>query len=74
MNMKKSVFLFIGLFLSLIVNSQELLPTSTTGQIINHTYYSLSCSEPNEQAEWVYYNLTPSLFNGSASRPSKRNS
>jgi len=53
---------------SSIVLSQPLLPTSTTGQVIHHTYYSLSYSEPNKQPEWVYYQLTPSLITGSASR------
>ncbi|NNC50879.1 MAG: DNA/RNA non-specific endonuclease, partial [Flaviramulus sp.] len=33
------------------------LPTSTTGQIIHHEGYSLSYSEPHEQAEWVAYEL-----------------
>ncbi|MBP2832580.1 DNA/RNA non-specific endonuclease [Aquimarina sp. U1-2] len=33
------------------------LPTSTTGTIIMHTYYSLSYSEKHEQAEWVAYQL-----------------
>ena len=34
------------------------LPTSTTGQVVHHNYYSLSYSEPHEQAEWVAYELT----------------
>src|SRR5690606_36342525 len=33
------------------------LPTSTTGQVIHHEGYSLSYSEPHEQAEWVAYEL-----------------
>jgi len=33
------------------------LPTSTTGQIVYHQGYTLSYSEPNEQAEWVAYEL-----------------
>lgn len=33
------------------------LPSSTTGQIIHHSGYSLSYSEPHEQAEWVAYSL-----------------
>lgn len=33
------------------------LPSSTTGQIIYHKYYTLSYSEAHEQAEWVAYNL-----------------
>lgn len=33
------------------------MPTSTTGQIVHHKGYSLSYSEPHEQAEWVAYEL-----------------
>lgn len=33
------------------------LPSSTTGQIVHHEHYSLSYSEPHEQAEWVAYEL-----------------
>ncbi|NRR91613.1 DNA/RNA non-specific endonuclease [Winogradskyella undariae] len=33
------------------------LPTSTTNQIVHHQNYSLSYSEPHEQAEWVAYEL-----------------
>ncbi|SDW51211.1 endonuclease G [Lutibacter oricola] len=36
----------------------DFLPTSTTGQIVKHNFYSLSYSEKHEQAEWVAYNLT----------------
>ncbi|MGJ8592524.1 MAG: DNA/RNA non-specific endonuclease [Aquaticitalea sp.] len=42
-------------------NTKEFfLPTSTTGQIIHHESYSLSYSEPHEQAEWVAYELKKS--------------
>ena len=34
-----------------------LLPASTTGQVVHHQGYSLSYSEPHEQAEWVAYEL-----------------
>lgn len=33
------------------------LPTSTTGAIVEHAYFSLSYSEAHEQAEWVAYEL-----------------
>jgi endonuclease G, mitochondrial len=33
------------------------LPTSTTNDIITHKYFTLSYSEPHEQAEWVAYEL-----------------
>jgi endonuclease G len=49
-------------------SAQELLPTSTTGQIFRHTYYTLSYSEADEQAEWVYYQLTPELIKGKQPR------
>ncbi len=34
-----------------------LVPSSTTGQVINHDHFSLSYSEAHEQAEWVIYML-----------------
>lgn len=33
------------------------LPSSTTGEIVHHEYYSLSYNELHEQAEWVAYEL-----------------
>ena len=66
----KSIITILTVLLSISIASsaQELLPTSTTGQIIKHTYYTLSYSEANEQAEWVYYELTPALINGKQKR------
>lgn len=43
------------------------LPVSN-GEVVNHSYYSLSYSEPNEQAEWVYYRLSEDLLSGNVSR------
>ena len=34
------------------------LPTSTTGQIVQHQYYTMSYSEEHEQPEWVAYEIT----------------
>ncbi|TYA53246.1 DNA/RNA non-specific endonuclease [Formosa maritima] len=46
------------------------LPTSTTGQIVHHNSYSLSYSEPHEQAEWVAYELKKEhLSNSNFKRP-----
>lgn len=46
------------------------LPTSTTGQVIHHEGYSLSYSEPHEQAEWVAYELKKEhLSNSNFKRP-----
>tara|TARA_R110000765_G_scaffold29645_3_gene70571 strand:- start:1268 stop:2080 length:813 start_codon:yes stop_codon:yes gene_type:complete len=36
---------------------KELLPSSTTGEVVDHSYFSLSYNEPFEQAEWVAYVL-----------------
>lgn len=33
------------------------LPSSTTGEVVHHSYYSLSYNESYEQAEWVAYVL-----------------
>ena len=66
----KSVILFFTLILSISFAStaQELLPTSTTHQIVKHNYFTLSYSEPNEQAEWVYYELTSDMLRGKQKR------
>jgi endonuclease G, mitochondrial len=66
----KSVITFFTLILSISFAStaQELLPASTTGHIYRHTYYSLSYSEANEQAEWVYYIVTSEMLKGKQPR------
>ncbi|PKP14036.1 MAG: endonuclease [Bacteroidetes bacterium HGW-Bacteroidetes-3] len=46
------------------------LPTSTTGQVVHHQFYSLSYNEKYEQAEWVAYELTSKqLLSIPAKRP-----
>lgn len=40
------------------VSNFNFLPTSTTGQVVHHQFYSLSYHEKYEQAEWVAYELT----------------
>lgn len=40
--------------------SEDLLPSSTTGEVVHHEYFSLSYNEPYEQAEWVAYELKKS--------------
>lgn len=65
--MKFNIILFIMLLIFNISVAQEYIPTST-GEIIRHTYYTLSYSELHEQAEWVYYKLTPDMLNGKTKR------
>ncbi len=35
----------------------DFLPSSTTGEVVKHHYYTLSYSEAHEQAEWVAYTI-----------------
>lgn len=52
------------------LTSEFFLPTSTTGQIVHHEGFSLSYSEPHEQAEWVAYELKKEqLSNTNFERP-----
>lgn len=44
-------------------DSEYFLPTSTTGQIIRHQFYTISYSEAHEQAEWVAYILRRDSLN-----------
>lgn len=68
MNPLPTIFLFLILTTASQAQDPGLLPTSTTGHIINHTYYTLSYSEEHEQAEWVAYELTKQDVAGVAKR------
>jgi endonuclease G len=64
-----SLSFFCLLSFTSIAQISNFIPTSTTGQIITHSYYSLSYSATNKQAEWVIYELTKyNLLNGSIAR------
>ena len=62
---------FIFCFYSAGAVSDTLLPTNNKGVTIKHTYYTLSYSGKDKQAEWVAYSLTPMSINGSQKRASK---
>ena len=80
--MKKIISLFIILLTTLsctrsdnlsapkdkVNSSSTLIPTNNRGYLIAHTYYSLSYSESNRQAEWVAYDLNPASINGTQVR------
>ncbi len=51
-----------------VLLSQELLPTSSTNEIVKHTYFTISYAKEHKQAEWVYYELTPEFITGTQSR------
>lgn len=44
------------------------LPTSTTHQLVQHTHFTLSYSEADEQAEWVAYQLARTELQSMAER------
>ena len=52
----------------LIAQKVDLLPTSTTNEIIYHQYYTLSFSDSNKQAEWVAYLLVKPMISGKSVR------
>jgi endonuclease G len=66
----KSIAAILTILLSItfVTSAQELLPTSTTHQIVKHSYYTLSYSEKDEQPEWVYYELTAEMLKGKQPR------
>ncbi len=45
----------------------DLTPQSS-GEIIEHTYYTIAYDEEHEQAKWVYYTLTPDMVKGAVKR------
>ncbi len=50
--------------------SEAILPASTTGEVVRHTWFVLSYNEDHEQAEWVAYELTRDRLNQNwAERP-----
>ena len=66
--MKRVLFLLF-IFLPVFLFGQcDLLPTSTTHEIVKHTYYTLSYSKKDEQAEWVAYLLTHSMLTHKSER------
>ena len=68
-----TLILFLAIALSPILGfsqneSFSFLASSTTGDIVVHSYYTLSYDEEHEQAEWVAYRLTSEMINGSTKR------
>lgn len=65
----KKAFLFLAVLLlgALSIKSKDYFPSSN-GEIVKHTYYTLSYSESNEQSEWVYYRLTSDMISGNEAR------
>ena len=68
--MKNIILLILSIYTVNFSQAQKFdyLPTSTTNEVIQHTYYTLSYSEQHEQAEWVAYELNKSRLNGNHER------
>jgi endonuclease G len=62
-------FLFLLLFIPGF--SDTLLPSNHKGYTISHTYYTISYSDADKQAEWAAYYLTPASINGTEKRATK---
>ena len=74
-SMRPHSFLWVWVFIFCIYGagavSDTLLPKNNKGLTVKHTYYTLSYSSNDKQAEWVAYSLTPMLINGTQKRTSK---
>ena len=69
-NIHRNLILLLLVLFTTAVNSfsQDYLPTSTTNQIVKHTYYALSYAEAHEQAEWLTYRLIRDNLAGKQAR------
>ena len=52
----------------MIAFGQSNFKPKSKGQLVDHSYYSLSYDEIHEQSEWVYYLLTSDMINGKYQR------
>ena len=64
--MKK--LLLILLCFPFIGFGQSNFKPKSKGQLVDHSYYSLSYDESHEQSEWVYYLLTSDMIKGNYQR------
>ncbi len=61
------LYALLFIFVSQSLFSQSYLPKSG-GEVVEHSHYTLSYSEEHEQAEWVYYTLSPAKLAVNVSR------
>ena len=66
----KKILLLLLLVPVVSFGQLKFLPSSN-GEVVEHTYYSLSYLEEHEQAEWVHYKLNSSMLKGEI--PRKKN-
>ena len=65
----KKIFLILFSIPTFLFSQEfvDFLPTNN-GELVRHAYYSLSYSEQNEQAEWVFYEIKKERILGLVSR------
>jgi endonuclease G len=65
----KKIFVILFLIPTFLFSQEfvDFLPASN-GELVHHTYYSLSYSEQHEQAEWVFYEIKKERILGLVSR------
>ena len=66
----KKLLLLLLLVPMFLFGQLKFLPSSN-GEVVEHTYYSLSYLEEHEQAEWVHYKLNSTMLKGEI--PRKKN-
>lgn len=66
--MHKLNLLILLLSLTYLNAQEKLHPQLNRGEIIEHTYYTLSYAEQHEQAYWVFYELTRDEVKGGVKR------
>lgn len=71
----RCIILFVSFAFTVIACNKErdkdnlsITEPSSKGEIVHHTFYTLSYSEENEQSEWVFYKLTSDMLLGTQQR------
>jgi len=62
------IVILSSLFIYQVILGQSYVPRPLKGDVVYHKSYSLSYVEEHEQAEWVYYKLTPAMVQGGFGR------
>ncbi|PKP01077.1 MAG: DNA/RNA endonuclease [Bacteroidetes bacterium HGW-Bacteroidetes-6] len=58
-NIIERFFLIVLVMLLPTATKAQLWPATDSANLISHTFYTLSYNEKNEEADWVFYFLTP---------------
>lgn len=64
----RKILLSIIFSLSIISSSAQTYLPKSSGEVVEHKYYTLAYAEEHEQPYWVYYELTPEMVSGVTKR------